>query len=68
MQHIELYYKKINRMLSARGEVSKQKGKGLLSPDSTKGEASSKDKDQMKIIADIVDGIRTARKEMKNGK
>lgn len=69
MQPIEIYYKKIDRMLKAKESSPKRKGKGLLSP-STDGGADMQPRDQgsMQIIADIVDGIRQARKEMMNGK
>lgn len=69
MQAIEIYYKKIDKMLAERENSPKQKGNGLLSPSmrQTVKEVSSDDR-QLRIIADIVDGIRAARKEMKNGK
>jgi hypothetical protein len=69
MQPIEIYYKKIDRMLKARESTPKQKGKGLLSPSGTpKPTNEQRDQGSMQIIAEIVDGIRQARKEMMNGK
>lgn len=68
MQQIELYYKKIDRMLSAR--QPKPKGKGLLSSSnvSAKTDKTNPSTQQMQVVADIVAGIREARKEMMNGK
>lgn len=70
MQHIEIYYKKIDRMLKAKESSSKRKGSGLLSPSDRPmpKQTVSRDTEQMQIIADIVEGIREARKEMMNGK
>lgn len=69
MEAIELYYKKIDRMLAANQQSKKSKGKGLLSPSmSAKTGKDSRDSDQMQVIADIVDSIRQTRKELMNGK
>lgn len=69
MQAIEIYYKKIDKMLAERESSPKRKGNGLLSPSMRQNVKDvSSDNEQLQIIADIVDGIRTARKEMKNGK
>lgn len=69
MEKIETYYKKVDRMLSARSRSVKNKGKGLLSPSmSAKAGKEERDDSQMKVIADIVEGIRQARKEMMNGR
>lgn len=69
MEKIETYYKKVDRMLSARSRSVKNKGKGLLSPSmSAKAGKEERDNSQMKVIADIVEGIRQARKEMMNGR
>lgn len=66
MQEIEIYYKKIDRMLKSS---PKKKGNGLLSPSSMPRKQSKKnDNDQLQIVADIVAGIREAREEMMNGK
>lgn len=68
METIELYYKKIDRML-AKSDKPKKKGNGLLSPSmSTKTNKDTRDSDQMQTIADIVDAIRQTRKELMNGK
>ena len=70
MQPIEIYYKKIDRMLKAKESSPKRsKGNGLLSPGAAVNtDMQPRDQSQMQIIADIVDGIRQARKEMMNGK
>lgn len=70
MQPIEIYYKKIDAMLKANESSPKRKGTGLLSPSDRpmKKEEVGRDQEQMQIVADIVAGIREARKEMMNGK
>lgn len=68
LEAIELYYKKIDRML-AKSDKPKKKGKGLLSPTMpVKADKTQRDADQMQTIADIVDAIRQTRKEMMNGR
>ena len=68
MQQIELYYKKIDKMLSSK--QPKVQGKGLLAPPKMPAKADKTDPttQQIQVIADIVAGIREARKEMMNGK
>ncbi len=69
MKPIEIYYKKIDRMLKAREASPKKKGAGLLSPTGNmKPTEEPRSQGQMQVIAEIVDGIRQARKEMMNGK
>jgi len=68
MENIELYYKKIDRML-AKSNKPVKKGNGLLSPTmQAKTDKTQRDADQMQVIADIVDTIRQTRKELMNGK
>lgn len=70
MQHIKVYYNKVEDILKKRtnGKRKAKGSKGLLAPS---GETMSMDKterQQIDVIADIVEGIRQAREEMLNAK
>jgi hypothetical protein len=65
MQHIKDYVSKIETILTSRNkDVKKSKGSGLLAP--TK-QTSSGNSSELDIVANFVQGIRTAKEEMKNG-
>lgn len=63
MQHIKDYISKIEKTLESKSN-KKTKGSGLLA--STKP-MQSKETTDLDIVANFVQGIRTAKEEMKNG-
>lgn len=63
MKHIKDYVAKIETILEAKSN-KKTKGSGLLA--STKS-VQSKEITDLDIVANFVQGIRTAKEEMKNG-
>ena len=69
-QHIKTYYDKVQEVLASRMSSSngkKKKSKGLLAP--SKNPATNvKERDQLEIIADIVQGIREAKEEILNAR
>ena len=69
-QHIKTYYDKVQEVLALRMSSSngkKKKPKGLLS--SSKNPATNvKERDQLEIIADIIQGIREAKEEILNAR
>lgn len=68
-QHIKSYYDKVEDVIASRAKSKKPKTprKGLLSPN---GDAASaaKERDQIEIIADMVEGIREAKEEILNAR
>lgn len=65
MKHIKSYVSKIEAILSSRNEGTKKtKGTGLLASTKTDQPKASSELD---VIANFVQGIRTAKEEMKNG-
>jgi hypothetical protein len=64
-KNIQIYYSKVDAIVSSRMK-SPVKGKGLLA--STKATQSVAEPAELKLIADVVQGIREAREEMKNAK
>lgn len=71
MKNIQSYCDKIEAIIASRtpSKDSKKKAKGLLAPskDAT-GQTSSKDRGQLEMIADIVQGIREAKEEILNAR
>tara|TARA_R110000823_G_scaffold9088_3_gene31963 strand:+ start:377 stop:580 length:204 start_codon:yes stop_codon:yes gene_type:complete len=66
MKQIKDYMKKIEAHLASQVKTDKSTKKGLLAP--TKSSAVSKETSSDLItIANFIQGIRTAREEMKNG-
>lgn len=70
MQHIKIYYAKIENMLRKRSnnDTKIKSKKGLLAPSSRNKEVSKTENQQMEMIVDIVEGIRKAREEILNAK
>jgi hypothetical protein len=68
-QHIKTYYDKIEAIIASRQQTKKPKKarKGLLSP-SSDAATSSKERTQLEVIADIVEGIREAKEEILNAR
>lgn len=68
MKHIKNYYAKIEAILAARkGSKRVVKGTGLAAPTgSMKPKEDGKDKKDLEVIADYVQGIREAREELLN--
>jgi len=69
-QHIKTYYDKVQEVLASRMSSSngkKKKSKGLLSP-SKNPTTNVKERDQLEIIADIIQGIREAKEEILNAR
>ena len=65
MQHIKDYVSKVETILASQNkDTKKTKGAGLLA--STKS-MQPKTKSEIDIIANFVQGIRTAKQEMTNG-
>lgn len=65
-KNIQSYYKKIDSIVNGRSKSSvKGKGKGLLATTKESMPTAGEPK-EMKLIADIVQGIREARQEMKD--
>lgn len=69
-QHIKNYYDKIEAVIASRKKQDKPKKtrKGLLSPSGDVGNTSTKERDQLQTIADIVEGIREAKEEILNAR
>lgn len=69
MMNIKAYYDKIEAVLSSRQstKTSKSKKKGLLAQ-SSEQKPTGKEKNQMMTIVEIIEGIREAREEIKNGR
>lgn len=67
-QHIKTYYDKVEAVLASRSKTNKSKKsrRGLLAPSGDA--ASSKERDQIETIADIVEGIREAKEEILNAR
>lgn len=69
-QHIKTYYDKVQEVLASRmsaSQTNKKKSKGLLSSSKTPS-TNVKERDQLEIIADIVQGIREAKEEILNAR
>lgn len=70
MQHIKVYYTKVENILNKRskGKTKMKSKKGLLAPSADAAPMDSKERQQIDVIADIVEGIRQAREEALNAK
>lgn len=75
MKNIQVYYNKIEAILNKRkasGKTTKTKSSaGLLAPSKAmpvKSDTSNEDPKELKIIADFVEGIRSTRDEVLNGR
>ena len=75
MKSIQVYYNKIEAILSKRkasGKSTKTKSSaGLLAPSKSmpvKTNAGGEDPKELKIVADFVEGIRSTRDEVLNGR
>jgi len=75
MKNIQVYYNKIEAILDKRkasGKSTKTKSSaGLLAPSKStliKADSSGEDPKELKIIADFVEGIRSTRDEVLNGR
>jgi len=75
MKNIQVYYNKIEAILDKRkssGKTTKTKSSaGLLAPSKTmpvKADTGGEDPRELKIIADFVEGIRSTRDEVLNGR
>lgn len=68
MMNVKAYYDKIEAVLSSRKttKTGKSKKKGLLAQ-SSEQKPTGKEKNQMMTIVEIIEGIRQAREEIKNG-
>lgn len=68
MQHIRAYCDKIEAVIASRTapKETKKKSKGLLAPSKGADTTSSKERSQLEMIADIVQGIREAKEEILN--
>lgn len=68
MQHIRSYSEKIEAIIASRAapKETKKKAKGLLAPSNRADSTSSKERSQLEMIADIVQGIREAKEEILN--
>lgn len=68
MQHIRSYSEKIEAIIASRTapKETKKKAKGLLAPSKDVAGASTKERTQLEMIADIVQGIREAKEEILN--
>jgi len=68
MQHIRSYADKIEAIIASRTATkeTKKQSKGLLAP--SKGADASKERTQLEMIADIVQGIREAKEEILNAR
>jgi hypothetical protein len=70
MKNIESYYNKIDAVLAQRAssKTGKSSKRGLLAPSGNDNTTSKKENSQMMAIADIIESIREARKEILNAK
>ena len=69
MKHIKPYMNKIDAMLASNKSSSpKKKSFGFASSKEKPAEETKKEDMNMKIIADVVQGIRQAREELVNAK
>jgi len=75
MKNIQVYYNKIEAILDKRkasGKSTKTKSSaGLLAPSksmSVKADTGGEDPKELKIVADFVEGIRSTRDEVLNGR
>lgn len=70
MQHIVNYCRKVENILSARssGKKNMLDKKGLLAPSKAPQSMDKEERQQIELIADIVEGIREAREEILNAK
>jgi hypothetical protein len=68
MQHIKNYMKKIEQAIVTMNKKEKPTKGGLLSPTGARKEDGTEKTNDLLLIAKFVDGIRTAKEEMKNGK
>ena len=70
MQHIKVYYNKVEDVLKSRsnGKRKVKNSKGLLAPSGESMPTAKNERQQIDVIADIVEGIRQAREEMLNAK
>ena len=71
MKHIKAYMNKIDAMLASNKSSSsspKKKSFGFASSKEKPTEETKKEDMNMKIIADVVQGIREAREELVNAK
>jgi hypothetical protein len=75
MKSIQVYYNKIEAILNKRkasGKSTKAKSSaGLLAPSKstpTKPDTAGDDPKELKLIADFVEGIRSTRDEVLNGR
>lgn len=66
-KNIQSYYRKVDELVRSRSKSSgKGKGKGLLATTKESMPTNTNEPKEMKLIADIVQGIREARQEMKD--
>ncbi len=70
MQPIKIYMNKIEDVLSKRssGKTSTSGKKGLLAPSKAPQSMDKTERQQIDVIADIIEGIREAREEILNAK
>ena len=70
MQHIKVYYNKVEDVLKKRtkGKRKMTGNKGLLAPSTESMPTAKNERQQIDVIADIVEGIRQAREEVLNAK
>jgi ribosome-binding protein aMBF1 (putative translation factor) len=69
MKHIKAYMNKIDAMLaSTKPSSPKKKSFGFASSKEKPAEETKREDMNMKIIADVVQGIREAREELVNAK
>ena len=70
MKHIKPYMNKIDAMLASNkpSSSSKKKSFGFASSKEKPAEETKREDMNMKIIADVVQGIRQAREELVNAK
>lgn len=70
MKHIQSYYNKIDSFLAQKSnkkQRASKAAKGLLAPSSTSSSEEKKKKNDMEVVAEFVQGIRDAKKEMLHG-
>lgn len=71
MQHIRIYYDKVEAVIASRAkpkDSKKKKSKGLLSSSKDMSGVAPKERNQLETIADIVQGIREAKEELLNAR
>lgn len=71
MKNIQVYCDKIEAIITSRASSkdAKKKSKGLLTPSKDAADKTdSKDRSQLEMIADIVQGIREAKEEILNAR